>query len=251
MVGRWVWASGLCIAMGSMLVWTGCSGSEEGSPATPADDGGAGNDDADDPPGGDDAGGGEAGPEPEPPPTVNIDYGQCPAFNACGGDVKGRWTVSGGCLGDDAFSDLKQGGCAAVTEHDVVITAAGVLEVGDTSLRRKTSIDLSATLEIPQACLDDLQVPTCLLAEFGLTTPLGGGEAPFDTAKCDDLADGGCSCEVTKAVIEDVESDYTASGNTVTTTQPTRTFDYCVSGDTSTFQETTAGSLPLIVKLAK
>lgn len=253
MLTRSFWASGIFVAVSAMFVWTGCSGESDGEPpATPGDDAGPGAD---------------ANPEPQGPPdedkddekrpdpkTVPIEYGQCADFNACGGDFKGYWTVSGGCLSDEFLADFKQGECAGVKEKDVVIKASGSLDVRDKTMVRKVTLDLSAKVEIPQACIDSFELPgggSCALVQLGLTLPFPDSPLPsFDTATCTQIADG-CECEVAVTDVDEAEIDYTASGNTVTTEDPSRTFDYCVSGNKNTFKETTSGSIPVVIELTK
>lgn len=246
MFARWLWAGGCCVTMASVFVWAGCS-SDDGSP-TPSSDAGPEDDAATKP---DATQGEEAGAKEDagPPPTVDISYGQCPAFTPCGGDVTGRWTVSGGCLSDDTFADFKEQYCPDLEEKDVVIKASGFVEAIATNLHQAMDIDLTANLVLPQTCLDALGVGSCALVEVGLTTPLQAGMPTFDTAKCTAAA-GGCDCAVAKKLSDETEGEYTISGNTLETDSG-RKFDYCVSGSKTIFQETTDGWFPIIVDLTK
>lgn len=250
MLTRWLVASGLFVAMGSFFFSAGCSGESDGQPpVTPGDDAGA-EDAAVPPKETPDAGGKDKDKRPDPP-TVPITYGNCEAFTACGGDVKGYWTVSGGCLSDDFLADFKQGACAGVKESDVVINASGSFDVADTTMDRKLTLQLTAKVEIPQACIDSLiTIPganTCAGVEAGLKSPLLSGVPSFDSVTCTDVTDG-CACDVSVKEEDEAEDNYTVSGNTITA--DVRTFDYCVDGTKAKLQET-SGSIPVIVDLTR
>ncbi|HVH40829.1 MAG TPA: hypothetical protein VM925_00755 [Labilithrix sp.] len=251
-----------------MALWSGCGGVEE-SPASTLRDGGVGGGGADaagqdsggiTPDSGDtkvlvDAGGQDADASKEVdsglPPPVTVTYGTCPAFTACGGDVIGTWAVSGGCVSADTFAAAKQPPCEGVQESDVVIKAAGTMVATATTIHRKSKVDMSAKLFIPQACAAQAG-GNCALVEYGLTNEIEPGTPPlFDKASCTSAGGGACNCTVSRATAEDETSDYTVAGNTLTSTNPTRTFDYCVDGTKNTYKETTDGSLPIIVELTK
>jgi hypothetical protein len=186
------------------------------------------------------------------PAPVSVTYGTCPAFTGCGGDVVGTWKVTGGCVSDTTFADAKTGDCAGVEEGNVDIQAAGLITATATTFRRRLDVTLKADLSIPPACVQYLG-GTCNSTEIGLTLSIGPDQpALFDDAKCTSDGAGGCNCKVKRAYNEDETHDYSVDGSTLTTTDPDRTFAYCVAGTKTTMQETTAGTLlPVIVETEK
>lgn len=180
--------------------------------------------------------------------NIPIKYGTCDQFTPCGGDVKGTWKVTGGCLSDDTFAAAKEK-CPGLQESDVDIKAGGEVVVTDTNVKRTTIVTITAKIAIPEVCAAQAG-GNCAFVGVGLTTEVIPG-AKFDKASCKANASKGCDCDVERTIEEETDDAYTVAGNTLTTTDPTRTFDYCVDGNKNTYQETTAESLPVIVELTK
>lgn len=232
-------------------MWLGCGGSTNnngGSSSGGPTDGGpttdgatsssssGGPDAATDSGGGSDSGGGtDAGINA---PEVNITFGNCPAFVPCGGDPKGTWKLSGGCIPDTAFADLTQL-CPTAALSNVVIKARGIVTIDATTIDRDSEIKTTATINIPQACLQQIPGGSCAALQLGLTLqpPTGAG---LDKATC--AADGanGCNCDIEDATRVKEKSAYTAAGNTISTVgPPARTFDFCVDQGKFSYTETT------------
>ena len=171
-------------------------------------------------------------------PYLDIQFGMCPPLAACGGDPKGLWTVTGGCVEDTIFDAAKMQ-CPGLTAHNVKFQARGTVLADATTIARKTDVKFTATFAIPKACKDGNPLgATCMAAEQGIK--LGGG---LDTATCvDDAATMGCTCNVGNTTIDSTSDAYTTSGNVLTTGAGTtaRTFDYCVAGNEIKYKETTA-----------
>ncbi|MBX3218754.1 MAG: hypothetical protein KF850_42505, partial [Labilithrix sp.] len=187
-----------------------------------------------------------------PPPMVDVTYGTCPAFAKCGGDIVGSWKVSGGCVSSDAFTDLKTQ-CPGFEESDVVIKANGTVVATATNVVRKTSVKLTGKIALPKACA--MGTDNCSTIALGLTSGVLPGVPKFETATC---TDGGtlCNCDVSVTRDETTDDSYTSADGVVTTTNPTRTFDYCVDGSKTTYVETTppapnAFALPIFIEISK
>src|SRR5436190_1748658 len=95
--------------------WVGCSGTGNGNVNADSPEGGSGAEGGR-PEGGFEEGGNEDAPavdaKADVPLTgafVPIAYGaaKCPAFTKCGGDEKGVWNVTGGCVTEEAFAQAK------------------------------------------------------------------------------------------------------------------------------------------------
>ncbi|MBX3209363.1 MAG: hypothetical protein KF764_30300 [Labilithrix sp.] len=240
------------VVLSGSLVWVGCSSDDPPATESSAD---AGNSNVD-------AGGGEdAGRDPVdtgapevdvPPPMVDITYGACAAFEKCGGDIAGSWKVSGGCVSSDAFADLKAQ-CAGFEESDVVIKAGGTVVATATNVKRKTSVKLTAKIALPKICAAPIE--NCAVIASGLKSGAVPGAPKFETATCTD-AGTICNCDVAATIDETTDDSYTAADGVVTTTNPTRNFEYCVDGSKTTYTETTpptagAFSLPIVVEISK
>ena len=225
--------------------WTGCSSdsSSSGGP-TPLPDSGATADTGTPPT----DGGGDSSPVDAAKdtgvdaaltglPYLPIMYGaaNCPAFEPCGGDVKGSWKLTGGCVTEALFAQAKQQ-CPAIVESNVVIQARGTVVADAVTIARHTDVKLSATLAVPAACKPGGY--TCAQIGGALTSVAG-----LKSAACTDDA-GGCKCDVTNALDEITSDAYTTSGSTLTTGagSSARTFDYCVKTTELAYKETTSGS---------
>lgn len=227
------------------VVWLGCS-SDEPSAATSATDAGA-----------DSGGSTDAGSSPTADsggnttdsgvkPTTTITYGQCAAFTKCGGDVVGSWKVTGGCLSQDQFADAKAQ-CQGLQESNVVIKADGTVTVTATRVMRNTVVNVTGKVLVPKSCAP---LPSCAVIAGALQ--VGFNNLKFDTATCTESGDS-CDCAVERTLTENTDDAYTTDNGTLTTENPTRTFDYCVTADKNVFQETTAGasSFQMFIEITK
>jgi hypothetical protein len=189
-------------------------------------------------------------------PFYDLQYGNCPPVSACGGDLTGVWTLTGGCVDDTVF-DTAKAQCPDLTSSDVKFTARGQVAAVGTGITRGTEAHFTANLQVPEICkLDNplAAVPgygTC--ADLDLAITLGAG---LKSASCKDAktGGGGCDCEVANDLSEYTSADYTTAGNVLTTGTGTaeRTFDYCVANGGLTYKETTAGSaIPASFTLAQ
>lgn len=186
-------------------------------------------------------------------PFVDIPYGaaSCPAFTPCGGDPKGSWKVTGGCVTEAVLAEAKAK-CAGLVESDVKFRARGTVVTDAVKVTRDTEVEYTAKLAIPPEC-KPTQAPlnTCAAVGSGLVFYAG-----LDTATCtDDAATGGCNCDVADSFSDASSDTYTTSTSTLTTGSGNteRTFDYCVNGAGTelAYQETTAQAIPALFVLTK
>lgn len=181
-------------------------------------------------------------------PFIDIQFGaaNCPAFAACGGDPKGVWNVTGGCVTEAVFDGAKAQ-CAGITETNVKFQARGNVTATAATIQRHTEVKFSATLAIPMACKQP--VGSCAVVGQALV-----GLAGLETAMCtDDAGTGGCNCDVSDTILDNGPADaYTVAGNSLSTAgPPARTFDFCVNGNEIKYKETTAMAAPAIFVLTK
>jgi hypothetical protein len=233
--------------------WTGCSGSSTDG-VTNADAGGAGTDGSSTSDGGGGTDGSSAADAANDTgvdasltgPFATITYGSCSTFTACGGDVKGTWNVSGGCVSSDLFKAAKAQ-CAGITESAVVFQARGNVTADATTITRNTEVKFTAKLAIPSDCK----------AKVGGACATVGSALIFaglQTATCtDDAATSGCNCDVGDTITDSSSNVYVTAGNTLTTGSgaSARTFDYCAAGSKLTYLETTAKAVPVTFELTK
>jgi hypothetical protein len=179
---------------------------------------------------------------------VEVTYGDCEAFTKCDGSIEGSWAITGGCLDKTTFDDLrKQSMCDGIKEHDVVIKASGTVTATKTDVTQKTSLFLSAKIDVPKSCPS---VQFVLASSGGcaglnqLLTSGAAGGATFNHAQCVDAGDN-CACAADATVTEPgVAADpYTTDGAGTLTTTPKngdpRTYEYCPKSDKITYRETT------------
>lgn len=173
-------------------------------------------------------------------PFIDLQYKNCTPLAACGGDVKGLWRLTGGCVSDGAFAAAKQQ-CAGLTESNVKFQARGVVFADATNITRKTEVKFTATLSVPSVCKN--AIGTC--ADTATAIKFTG----LANATCTDNAGGGCDCDVGDQTTENTNDTYTTAGNTLTS--GARTFDYCVAGSEIKYEETTAKAVPAVFTLSK
>jgi hypothetical protein len=179
-------------------------------------------------------------------PEVDLTYGTCPTFDACGGDEKGSWKVSGGCLSDDLLKDAKNA-CPGLTTSNEVIKAKGTVDADGTNLVRHTQVKVTAKAFIPFTGQCGMLGTDCSVVAFGAKAQLG-----FDTVDCVSAdGGGGCDCTIGDTIIDNSTGTYTKNGNTITT-DGGDTFDYCVAGSKLTYTQTNGQNpIPLYVELGK
>lgn len=177
-------------------------------------------------------------------PFLPVQYKNCPTFTACGGDVKGLWHLTGGCVSEGAFDAAKMQ-CPGLVESDVVFEARGTIYADAKNVTRNTEVKFSAKLAVPEACkLNNPVGMTCADADAAIKF------AGFDTATCVDAANNkDCVCTVSSTNKDATNDTYTTSGNTLTS--GAQTFDYCVAGNKIEYKETTAKAIPAVFALTK
>lgn len=243
----------LCLAAAA-LAWTGCSSSDTSTDTpdsgTNAGDSGVHTDPSDD----DDAGtqdndsGTDAGVDASiDAPQVDLKFGNCDAFAACGGDPKGSWHVASGCVDEEAF-DFAKDICAALKVSNVVFKAKGLVDVTATNIDRRTEVFFSATFGIPKPCAD-IVGGDCNSVATALKLPQYGN---LDAATCKSDGANGCTCDVSDTEAQHIADTYTQNANTITTGSG-QTYDICVDTGKSevSYRETTAKALPATFVLAK
>jgi hypothetical protein len=175
-------------------------------------------------------------------PFVDIQYKNCATFAACGGDPKGLWHVTGGCVPDGAFAAAKAQ-CPGLTESNVMFQARGTIYADGTNVTRNTEVKFTASLFVPKVCKD--MVGT-MCSDLDAIIKLGG----IGNATCKNAATAGdCTCDVSDSTKDSTADTYTTAGNTLTSGG--RTYDYCVAGNKIEYKETTAKSVPAVFALAK
>lgn len=247
MISKWF---GLGLGVGALSVlWIGCGGSAENSTSSssggPGDAAAESSATADSGPS-DSGGGGPLDAKFDghiDAPEVSITFGTCAAFTPCGGDEKGYWEVSGGCLSDEILAGPKAA-CPGFTTSGETIKAKGIVTADGTNVVRQTEVTLIAKAHIPQACAAQA-AGNCQLVALGAQAQFG-----FDKATCV-TADGGdgCDCDVERTETEQSATTYTKAGNTITTAGGD-TFDYCVSGPKLSYTQTSGQApIPLVLEL--
>lgn len=226
-------------------LWMGCGGSSTSSGVT--NDGGTSTEG-----GGSEGGGSEGGTDAGTDSStvveitggfVDIQYKACTPLAACGGDVKGLWRLTGGCVDDGAF-DAAKAQCAGLTESNVKFQARGVIFADATNITRKTDVKFTATLTVPAVCVAANPLgTTCKDAEAAVQF------SGIKTATCTGPNGGPCVCDVGDETTTNTTNAYTTSGSTLTS--GASTYDYCVAGSEIKYKETTAKAIPAVFTLTK
>ncbi len=134
-------------------------------------------------------------------------------FKACGGDVKGAWTMDGVC---DLGMEAEDFGCESATVVVIADRSTGSVDLRpDGSFVRIYDVDADFEVALPISC-----VGSCaglIAASDGLLE------------SCEDK-DGACSCRGTRVVKNEAEGTWFTSGSEVITNTDRRT-KYCVDGE--------------------
>ncbi len=151
------------------------------------------------------------------------------AFTPCGGDPSGTWNYTDVCLVDSEVFAALYNACASATVDSASGTVTGSLSMLGAKLVLNATTTVNATVTLPQSCA------------FGQCAQIQGALAQgFPGATCSaGTATGSCTCNISKSTNAVAGGTYTVSGNTVTTSGG-RTYDFCVSGSTLEYHETTA-----------
>jgi hypothetical protein len=156
--------------------------------------------------------------DPPSGPFVDLTYGACPPLTGCGGDPKGRWNVSGGCVDEKVFDQAKSA-CPTIAISQVTFKARGYVDADAVTIVRSTEVKLTANFNVPASCK----------AIVGTCSGIGGAIqsiGQIDKATCADDASGGCDCAVEDTQLESSSNGYSTSGNTLTTTaSPAQTYE--------------------------
>jgi hypothetical protein len=173
--------------------------------------------------------GGTAVPFSEAP----IDFGNCPAFTPCGGDVVGAWSYTRFCTANP-FAGVTQL-CPTAQVNGLQGTVRGGILFGQDTVSRQTDIRASATLVVPAACANFVG---------GCPGLQGNLQASFPGATCTAGATGDCSCPLSWSRSDAASGRYTVAGNLVSVVGGA-SYEYCVAGDQLQFRQVgdTAGSI--------
>lgn len=160
--------------------------------------------------------------------------GSCPAFTPCTSDPTGAWSYTEACL--DATNPFPAVGtlCPTASWSNLAGTTVGGITVNATTVRRKFDSTITGRLTVPQTCV--LAAGSCSNLETALRNL-------FTTVACTGTTT--CVCDVSRADAVDMIAASTFSGSTLTTdpgTSNARTYEYCVTGSTLRYRETTANA---------
>ena len=196
---------------------------------------------------GDSGGAGEAR-DPIPPPGSDEGDAQqelCEPFEACGGDVVGRWDVAAVCFENpETFLPASMEPACADVVREAHARAAGGYEFDDDGMQ---VIDLRLELD-----LDTLWTDACVAALSGDDTLTAAelcpdleaqyaGQADIAAASCE-LEGDDCACLITTVEMSEMsDGEYVVEGDSLGPSP------FCVDGDTLRISMTAMGLTGTIV----
>lgn len=231
------------------VVAVGCGGEAEAIPAASADGGdtdattGATKDGA--PTTNEDAGGTQirdaaARDANIDAPEVDLTFGTCPDFTACGGNVVGEWKMTGGCISDSLLDQAEQY-CTGFAVKSSAVKGKGILNATATNIARKFLV--TADLSVSAPCPGTIAlVGGCA----GLASTILGLNDAITSASCTP-ATVGCDCDIKAEFFQENAAPYTTNGNTLTSGE---VYDYCVAGSELGLKPQDQ-QLPITIELAK
>lgn len=180
------------------------------------------------------------------PPSVAISFAQnCNAVQPCGGALPGLWHYQSFCVEDSIFSRLVNlcGGASQTSILNRTGTARGAVFFTPTQMGRSVTGVVDFSLSTVSS--------TCVNGFMGIggctQLPAVAAQAGVSGTCSLSFPDGGpstttCTCQLTFPFNDQATEDYTSAGNVITTPRG-RTFEYCVQGQTMTYEETTPASV--------
>jgi len=155
----------------------------------------------------------------------------------CGGAVTGTWNVTSACLTVSGSMDMQSifGLSCPTGQVKGSRTVAGTWTAkSNGTFVDGTTVTGTEQITLPSDCKVLSQAPvTC--QKIGTVM-----QGYYDTVTCSDAADGGCTCSATVKqtgsmgfVTSDPQTsgNYTTASNTITITQDSSKYSYCVSGN--------------------
>jgi hypothetical protein len=214
----------LCMAAVVLsVIALACTGSGDDGPGDGRPDGGAVGD------GGTDGGtdGGLVITNPGGGTTVNLSFGTCPAFTACGGDEHGTWDYTAACVSKDYAAQIKQS-CSGATIKSLTGTKKGTVLIAGSGIARDVVTTVNMVVTIPGSCATPLGgcpgVQATLQQAFPGTTCAASGSA------------GACDCGATITETIRDATTYTKAGSRITVANGD-VYDFCVTGSKMTYME--------------
>ncbi|MBK8169079.1 MAG: hypothetical protein IPK60_01890 [Sandaracinaceae bacterium] len=175
---------------------------------------------------------GDAGALGEPA-WVPVDVrtsGSCDALTACGGELVGTWDVTSACIA------LPLGTLTTACPAAMITYAGGMA-------RGRTTFDATTVSRLAQSQVEvDMFVPaSCATFVGGCTAVAGFLSMAAPDSTCIDDGDGNCNCAARQVSDIDNTDTYTRT-DTEIVTGGGKTYEYCRTDDSFTYQDTTAGS---------
>jgi hypothetical protein len=159
--------------------------------------------------------------------TVNLSFGTCPAFSACGGDEHGTWDYTAVCDTEDYAEQIKQS-CPSATIKSLTGTKKGTVLIVGSGIARDVVTTINMVVTIPGSCA------TPLGGCSGVQTAIQQG-LPGATCSATGTA-GACDCSATiTGTIRD-STTYTRSGSRITVANGD-VYDFCITGSKMTYME--------------
>jgi hypothetical protein len=143
--------------------------------------------------------------------------------SACGGDLLGKWKLTGGCFVVLQQPELEF--CSSASAELHLQEGSGTLVFDKDTYSRDFDLTARLMLSLPEKCKHQ---PDTEYDCSDLSTTLSAG----NKLECKDASGGGCSCEATYLSKQMDSGIYTKKGNQVQLV-PGLT-DYCVSGSSLT-----------------
>jgi hypothetical protein len=175
--------------------------------------------------------GADAGPAPDVEFEVRVDGTTCPALTSCGGEVEGAWQVSGGCVDFGSVASLLRTLCSGATITGIAV-ANGRISFSGGMMQRDLRFEGRGAVGVPAGCAS--LAGGCPGAADQIRRAV-----PGLTVTCAATPGGACDCPVTLAPLLVDEGPYRIDGNQIVRTSDGRRWDYCVSGTSLRYRETT------------
>jgi len=187
--------------------------------------------------GGDIDSGGPGSKDAGLPPAADIQFDNCPAFSAMGGDPVGTWDYTGACVDTTQLASAFANACQGA-EKPTVKSAKGTVQgriiFTATDVARNVATTTNAVVTVAKTCFPAMfQGQPCSTLGTLLASQVPG-------ASCADGADvDHCDCNITIKGGQSGTNKYTKSATQLTLDDGS-VYDFTASGKTLQYQQTTA-----------
>ncbi|MFC1641708.1 hypothetical protein ACFL5O_03320 [Myxococcota bacterium] len=170
------------------------------------------------------------------PEPVSVQLGDCAAWTPCGGNPEGKWAYTSACVREEQTGLSALATVCPAATVGLSGTVSGTLTFADGLVTRNGSWAGQAELTLPDSC-------TAAVGGCSRVEPLLNTMAPTSGWGCSEQGDK-CHCTLAMQGDDLTTEAYTVDGHTLNLEESGRAMEYCVTGDSLAYEETSGAEEP-------